>query len=249
MTEQQARTGTRSRGIAGDVGLIDGAPVMVGRKPRRAPVPSGTKVQRPACADGSGGGSAAGGGAAGVAPSGVALHSAGRGVGSGGGRGVGRGTAGEASGAGSRARGAGNVARATDGSATHTMRTRLDSPPVPASRTAAQCAGSVGEDVALEFLLARGYQLLDRNWTSRFGELDIVLQTPEGMIVFVEVKYRSTGWGGGGLAAVTPGKLRKLRLAGSLWLREHPARSERPVRFDVVDVGPDGVRAHVEGVQ
>ncbi|RAV32382.1 YraN family protein [Corynebacterium heidelbergense] len=108
--------------------------------------------------------------------------------------------------------------------------------------------GRRGEAQARHYLEQRGYAVLGQNWHSRFGELDLIARSAAGMVVFVEVKYRASQWAGGGLAAVTAAKLRKMRLAAALWLRENPAEGERDVRFDVIDVGPDGVRHHVEGV-
>ncbi|MBC2681774.1 YraN family protein [Corynebacterium anserum] len=114
--------------------------------------------------------------------------------------------------------------------------------------------GNRGEDVAVSFLRDKGWTILERNWLCPYGELDVVGQTAEGLLVFLEVKFRSSTKFGGGLAAVTPAKLKKMKRASALWMQQNrprisSTRNEYPcVRFDVIDVGPEGIRHHLEGV-
>ena len=49
--------------------------------------------------------------------------------------------------------------------------------------------GKLGEDIALEFLSKKGYRLIERNYHSRFGEIDIIMKN-DRYIIFVEVKLR-----------------------------------------------------------
>src|SRR5699024_4616318 len=69
---------------------------------------------------------------------------------------------------------------------------------------------------------------------------------PAGEMVFVEGKYRKDTTHGTGVEAVTPTKLRRMRLAAGKWLTEQQ-RGVDVVRFDVIDVGPAGVREHAVG--
>ncbi len=48
--------------------------------------------------------------------------------------------------------------------------------------------GSAGEDLACEFLIKKGYKILDRNYWKPWGELDIIAKAPDGILVFIEVK-------------------------------------------------------------
>ena len=48
--------------------------------------------------------------------------------------------------------------------------------------------GSIGEDIACEYLKERGYRIIDRNVKHSWGELDIVAKNREGVLVFIEVK-------------------------------------------------------------
>ncbi|NNE96966.1 MAG: YraN family protein [Acidimicrobiales bacterium] len=103
---------------------------------------------------------------------------------------------------------------------------------------ARQRLGAYGEGVAARFYLAHGYELLDRNWRVREGELDLICRRG-GDLVFVEVKTRSSNRFGTGAEAVTPVKQQRIRRLALLWLRSSDA-SYRSVRFDVVVVDARG---------
>lgn len=115
--------------------------------------------------------------------------------------------------------------------------------------------GARGEDIAAEYLQAKGYQILDRNAIIQVGgqksELDLVAFDPdECAVVFVEVKYRSTTLDGGGLAAVTQKQIGRIRRGTTSWLfnNQKPIPHWESIRIDVMDVGPDGVRVHLVNV-
>lgn len=89
--------------------------------------------------------------------------------------------------------------------------------------------------------VARGYEVLDRNWRCPQGEVDLVLHR-QGTVVFCEVKTRSSGRFGSPLEAVGRDKQRRLRRLAVAWLAEH--RGTHPqVRFDVAAV--TGARVQV----
>ena len=120
----------------------------------------------------------------------------------------------------------------------------------PAKAANKRSVGNAGENLAVEYLQRAGYEVLDRNFYTRYGELDLVARTPEDDLAFVEVKYRTADTDGGGVAAVGPRKLRRIRTLAGLWLEQNRegARFSGGLRVDVIDVGPCGVREHVEGV-
>lgn len=93
---------------------------------------------------------------------------------------------------------------------------------MPAVRRLAQtqAAGVLGEQYAADWLERHGYTILGRNWHSRYGELDIVMMTPDRVIAFVEVKTRRTDHFGTPQEAVTLHKQTNLRRAGVQWLLE-----------------------------
>lgn len=97
--------------------------------------------------------------------------------------------------------------------------------------------GRDSETSAEQFLRRKGYAILERNLRTTIGELDLVADD-HGVLVFVEVKARTTGAFGGALLAVDRRKQAKLiRLAGQYLAQRH--LSDRVCRFDVVLVQGD----------
>lgn len=88
------------------------------------------------------------------------------------------------------------------------------------------------EDAAAEFLRRQGYQIARRNFTTRLGEVDIVA-VDEGMVVFVEVKSRSSDDFAPPEVRVDREKKARLRRIAQLFLERHRL-TETPCRFDVV---------------
>ena len=111
--------------------------------------------------------------------------------------------------------------------------------------------GEHGEDVALRHLAERGWRLLDRNWRSKLGELDLVVSKGE-TLAFVEVKTRELGFADGFRPedALTPGKLKKFERAARAWLVENEARAEGLYpRLDVITVVGEGNGKVVEHLE
>src|SRR5215207_9277865 len=99
--------------------------------------------------------------------------------------------------------------------------------------------GALGERLAAEHLAARGYELLERNFRTRYGELDLVARSGR-FLVFCEVKTRiSAGPPGpfGPLASVGGRKRAQLRRMAGQWLHERSAPGgPRQARFDVIGI-------------
>jgi putative endonuclease len=110
--------------------------------------------------------------------------------------------------------------------------------------------GSYGERVAAQRLVAQGMVLVDRNWRCDLGEIDLVLRDAE-VLVFCEVKTRSSAAYGHPLEAVTPAKGARLRRLAARWLEEHDVHPH-DIRIDLVGVllAPRGAPEieHVRGV-
>lgn len=103
---------------------------------------------------------------------------------------------------------------------------------------------AIGEDAAASLLVNRGYQLLHRNWRTRFGELDIVAMDGS-TLVFVEVKARTSGGLVAPQLAVDHKKRRQLkRLAEAYVAWEAPRFLD--CRFDVVAVVSTQGRLQIE---
>ena len=94
--------------------------------------------------------------------------------------------------------------------------------------------GIVGEQLAAEALIRRGYAILATRYRTAHGEIDLVCEH-EGTLVFVEVKARVTLEFGSAAEAVTDRKKRKIaHMAAEYLAREHVV--DTPCRIDVVAI-------------
>ena len=94
--------------------------------------------------------------------------------------------------------------------------------------------GTMGEQLALEFLKNQKYQILSANFRCPYGEIDIIAKDNR-TIVFVEVKTRSSLHFGKGMEAVNHYKQQKLRKAALCYLNENNS-AFADLRFDVIDI-------------
>ena len=113
------------------------------------------------------------------------------------------------------------------------------------SQDSRQSLGILGENLACAALEARGYAIIARRYRTKFGELDIVARDGE-TTVFVEVKARAGDDFGGGAAAVTRAKQRRVTWMATDYL-SRCGLHDAPCRFDVVTVDVvDGQPARIE---
>lgn len=94
--------------------------------------------------------------------------------------------------------------------------------------------GQKGEDLAVQLLTKNGYKIIDRNFRSRFGEIDIVA-THDDTLVFVEVKSRQSLRFGLPQEAVTPQKIYKIKKTGEYYSLIHSDLPKK-LRVDVVAI-------------
>ena len=94
--------------------------------------------------------------------------------------------------------------------------------------------GQAFEEVALQFLLKKGLELIDRNFHTRFAEIDLIMKDGRHL-VFIEVKYRKSISFGHPAESVTPRKISRIRKAASLYLQQQCHRYHQP-RFDVIAI-------------
>lgn len=76
--------------------------------------------------------------------------------------------------------------------------------------------GDAAESVAAEYLQGNGHEILERNWKTKFCEIDVVSKKDD-TIYFTEVKYRRNASHGGGMAAITQQKLKQMKFATELY--------------------------------
>ena len=102
--------------------------------------------------------------------------------------------------------------------------------------------GDEAEDRAAALLSAKGYEIIERNFVAKVGELDIVARRGE-FVVFVEVRSRANTRFGLPQESITEAKRRKLIKTALLYAQVRGL--DCPMRFDVVAEGPDGLE-HIE---
>ena len=121
---------------------------------------------------------------------------------------------------------------------------------MPRESTRAQ--GTRGEDLALEFLIGQGYDLVQRNWRSRSGELDLVMRDGDCLVI-VEVKARRGDSAGRAEQAISKIQGRRLLNAGEWFVQSHPELADLFWRCDLVaityrDDGPPSILHYVNAV-
>jgi putative endonuclease len=98
-----------------------------------------------------------------------------------------------------------------------------------------QEVGRWAEDIAADFLSTQGLKLLIRNYRRRRGEIDVVAQERD-VLVIVEVRTRSSDEYGGAAASVTRQKQNRICRAAMQLLQQNKDFARMPVRFDVLVV-------------
>ncbi|MCK9425446.1 MAG: YraN family protein [Ignavibacteriaceae bacterium] len=94
--------------------------------------------------------------------------------------------------------------------------------------------GKEGEDLAVSFLVEKGFEIIERNYRYGKGELDIIARDKE-FLVFVEVKSRESLEYGKPEEAITKRKMSQVRKITEAYLAEKDIREEN-IRFDVVAI-------------
>lgn len=110
--------------------------------------------------------------------------------------------------------------------------------------------GKKGEDLACEYLIKKGYTILERNYRKSYGEIDIIA-TKNNILVFIEVKTRTSNKFGTPLESVTPWKLQSLLKTAQYYSMVH-ARLPKELRIDAISIllgqGKEPIIEHIENV-
>ncbi len=91
--------------------------------------------------------------------------------------------------------------------------------------------GNTGEDLALAALAKKGFDILERNYSNKFGEIDIVCKK-DGLLIFVEVKTKTGDYFGSPEEMISRGKLQRVRNMATMYMNGKLL----PCRIDVVAV-------------
>ena len=115
--------------------------------------------------------------------------------------------------------------------------------------TARQQSGRRAEELAAEFLRARGFEILQRNYLRRLGELDLVARRAD-LLVIAEVRTRSSAAYGCAAASVDRRKQQRITRAAKQLLQQRADLARLPVRFDVIVVwDPHGAAPRMEWIE
>lgn len=94
--------------------------------------------------------------------------------------------------------------------------------------------GNTGEKIAAEYLINKGYQLLEKNFNVVYGEIDLIA-LEDDIVVFVEVKTRTSDTFGRPEDSITSAKIERLQNAALMWLQAHPDAPD-DWRVDVIGI-------------
>jgi len=95
--------------------------------------------------------------------------------------------------------------------------------------------GEAMEQFACDRLIANGLKLVQKNYRTRLGEIDLIMRDGE-YLVFIEVRYRQNTDHGCPLESITPQKQRRIVMAAQIYLQNKNLTDKVPVRFDVLAI-------------
>ncbi|TCS79204.1 YraN family protein [Tepidibacillus fermentans] len=107
--------------------------------------------------------------------------------------------------------------------------------------------GKWGEEKAKEYLLSQGYVLIEENWRTRYGELDLIM-LDQGTVVFIEVRTKSNLHYGKAIESIDQRKQHKLLLTAQAFLQSKKWW-DRPIRFDMVSLDKIQGVYHIQHVK
>jgi putative endonuclease len=111
-----------------------------------------------------------------------------------------------------------------------------------------RASGQMWERAAEQFLRSRGLRTIDRNFHSRYGEIDLIM-SDEQTLVFIEVRYRRKTDFGSGAESVTVTKQRRISRTAAYYLQQKKVHSSRLCRFDVVSISGDGTDSDMNWIK
>jgi putative endonuclease len=113
-----------------------------------------------------------------------------------------------------------------------------------------KAVGDSGEELALHHLLKQGLMLVARNFKTPGrggGEVDLIMRTSDGTLVFVEVRQRKSASHGGAAASISVTKRQRIIYAAQHYISRLPRTP--PCRFDVIALQGSGAQAQLQWLQ
>ncbi len=106
--------------------------------------------------------------------------------------------------------------------------------------------GKTCENFACNYLKKNGLKLIDKNFHSRYGEIDLIMQH-HNMVVFIEVRYRKNQNYGGAKASITPAKQQKIQKTALYYMQKKG--HELNARFDVIAMTGESDNLAIEWIK
>jgi putative endonuclease len=113
-----------------------------------------------------------------------------------------------------------------------------------APKTDKQISGQAAEDLVKKYLLNQGLALIDKNYHSRHGEIDLIFKDND-CIVFVEVRFRRKENFGSACETIDKRKQQKIIKAASHYLYKHRLTERVASRFDVIGITPNIKKSNI----
>jgi len=105
--------------------------------------------------------------------------------------------------------------------------------------------GNEAEDQACQFLIQKGLILIQRNFATKLGEVDLIMQDDD-VLVFIEVRYRKNRDFGGSALSVTPKKQKRIIKAALAYQQKNAPQAS--MRFDVVAIEGEGSNKKIDWI-
>jgi len=106
--------------------------------------------------------------------------------------------------------------------------------------------GQVAEQLACDYLIKNGLRLIDKNFHSRYGEIDLIMQH-QNALVFIEVRYRKNQNYGGAKESVTLAKQKKIQKTALSYMQKQGR--EYNARFDVIAMSGENQNLSIEWIK
>lgn len=110
-----------------------------------------------------------------------------------------------------------------------------------------RAVGDQAETIAAEFLKQKNYQLVAQNFQCRFGEIDLIMRSPDNEIIFIEVRYRKNDNYGGAVASITTNKQNKIRKTAEHYLQSNQL-NDSACQFDVIAITQKNNKLNIDWI-
>ena len=101
--------------------------------------------------------------------------------------------------------------------------------------------GAYEENIATKYLSDNGYKILEKNFFTKIGEIDIIAIDKDDFLCFIEVKYRKSKNFGEGFEAVDKKKQSRIYSSARIYMCLNNIKEDRKCRFDVVSILDDEI--------